>query len=35
MIRKLAYIESFTSGIAKHLGTFASYPPKRPIAPMS
>jgi arylsulfatase A-like enzyme len=35
MIRKLAYIDSFTSGIASHFGTFGRYPPKRPIAAMS
>jgi arylsulfatase len=36
MIRKLAYIDSFTSGIAKHLGSFmGAYPPKHPIAAMS
>jgi arylsulfatase A-like enzyme len=35
MIRKLAYIDSFTSGIGSHLGTFAKYPPKHPIASMS
>jgi hypothetical protein len=35
MIRKLAYIDSFTSGIARHFMTFGRYPPKRPIAAMS
>jgi len=35
MIRKLAYIDSFTSGIAGHLRTFGRYPPKHPIAAMS
>ncbi len=35
MIRKLAYIDSFTSGIAKHFSTFGAYPPKHPIAAMS
>ena len=35
MIRKLAYIDSFTSGIAKHFSTFGTYPPKQPIAAMS
>jgi hypothetical protein len=35
MIRKLAYIDSFTSGIAKHFGTYGAYPPKVPIASMS
>jgi hypothetical protein len=35
MIRKLAYIDSFTSGIAKHFSTFGRYPPKQPIAAMS
>ena len=35
MIRKLAYIDSFTSGIAKHFSTFGRYPPKHPIAAMS
>jgi len=28
LIRKLAYIEAFTSGLSKHLRTFAKYPPK-------
>jgi arylsulfatase A-like enzyme len=35
MIRKLAYIDSFTSGIAAHFSTFGRYPPKHPIAAMS
>jgi arylsulfatase len=35
MIRKLAYIDSFTDGIAKHFMTFAKFPPKQPIAAMS
>ncbi len=35
MIRKLAYIESFTSGIVEHLTTFGTYPPKHQIAAMS
>lgn len=35
MIRKLAYIDSFTSGIANHFRTFGRYPPKQPIAAMS
>ena len=35
MIRKLAYIDSFTSGIAKHFSTFGKYPPKHAIAAMS
>ncbi len=35
MIRKLAYIDSFTSGIAAHLSSFGRYPPKHPIAAMS
>jgi arylsulfatase len=36
LIRKLAYVEAFTDGIAKHLGTFfGDYPPKRPIAAMN
>ena len=34
MIRKLAYIDSFTSGIRDHLVTFGRYPPKQPIAAM-
>ncbi len=28
MIRKLAYLEAFQSGIANHVRTFATYPPK-------
>ena len=28
MIRKIPYLEAFTSGIAAHFGTFAKYPPK-------
>ena len=35
MIRKLAYIDSFTNGIARHFSTFGAYPPKHPIAAMS
>jgi arylsulfatase len=35
MIRKLAYIESLTGGLAKHLMTFGKYPPKAQIASMS
>ncbi len=35
MIRKLAYIDSFTSGIRDHFITFGTYPPKQPIAAMS
>jgi arylsulfatase len=35
MIRKLAYIDSFTDGIAKHFLTFGKFPPKHPIAAMS
>lgn len=35
LIRKLAYVDSFTSGIARHLSTFGRYPPKHPIAAMS
>jgi arylsulfatase len=35
MIRKLAYIDSFTTGIARHLMSFGPYPPKHPIAAMS
>ncbi len=35
MIRKLAYIDSFTSGIASHFMSFGQYPPKHPIAAMS
>jgi arylsulfatase len=34
MIRKLAYIDSFTSGIAKHFMSFGKYPPRQPIAAM-
>jgi arylsulfatase len=34
MIRKLAYIDSFTSGIRDHFITFGKYPPKQPIAAM-
>ena len=30
MIRKLAYIDSFTSGIRDHLVTFGTYPPQTP-----
>jgi arylsulfatase len=35
MIRKLAYIESLTGGLAKHFMTFGKYPPKAQIASMS
>jgi arylsulfatase len=28
LIRKLAYLNAFTGGVAKHIGTFAKYPPK-------
>jgi arylsulfatase A-like enzyme len=35
MIRKLAYIDSFTSGVASHFATFGRFPPKHPIAAMS
>ena len=35
MVRKLAYIDSFTGGIAKHFSTFGRFPPKHPIASMS
>ncbi len=35
MIRKLAYIDAFTSGIRDHLMSFGPYPPKQPIASMS
>jgi arylsulfatase len=35
LIRKLAYVDSFTSGIRDHLVTFGVYPPKQPIAAMS
>jgi arylsulfatase len=28
LIRKLAYIEAFTNGIGRHLGSFARFPPK-------
>ncbi|MHB1516924.1 MAG: sulfatase-like hydrolase/transferase [Acidimicrobiales bacterium] len=35
MIRKLAYIDAFTSGIRDHLMSFGPYPPKHPIASMS
>jgi arylsulfatase len=35
MVRKLAYIDSFTSGIRDHFRTFGMYPPKQPIAAMS
>jgi len=34
MIRKLAYIDSFTTGIARHFMSFGAYPPKQPIAAM-
>jgi arylsulfatase len=35
LIRKLAYVDTFTSGIRDHLITFGAYPPKQPIAAMS
>lgn len=35
MIRKLAYIDSFTSGLRDHFMSFGAYPPKHPIAAMS
>ena len=35
MVRKLAYIDSFTSGIRDHFITYGKYPPKHPIASMS
>ena len=35
LIRKLAYVESFTSGIYHHLSTFGRYPAKHPIASLS
>jgi arylsulfatase len=35
LIRKLAYVDNFTDSIAKHFGSFGTYPPKRPIAAMS
>ena len=35
MIRKLAYVDSFTSGIAQHLMTFGRYPGKHQIASIS
>jgi arylsulfatase len=35
MVRKLAYIDAFTSGIRDHLVTFGAYPPKQRIAAMS
>ncbi|WP_208027658.1 arylsulfatase [Rhabdothermincola sediminis] len=34
LIRKLAYVESLTSGVVNHLATFGTYPPKHPIASM-
>jgi len=34
LIRKLAYVDSFTSGIAAHFGTFGKFPPRQPIAAM-
>ena len=34
LIRKLAYVDAFTSGIAQHLISFGAYPPKQPIAAM-
>lgn len=35
MIRKLAYIDSFTTGLAQHLMTYGKYKPKHHIAAMS
>ncbi len=35
MIRKLAYIDRFTSGIRDHFITYGKYPLKHPIAAMS
>ncbi len=35
MIRKLAYVDAFTSGIREHFVTFGQYPPKHPIASMT
>ena len=35
LIRKLAYIDSFTTGIANHLITFGAYPAKHRIADMA
>jgi arylsulfatase len=35
MIRKLAYIDSFTTGLRDHFITYGKYPPKHPIASMS
>ena len=35
MIRKLAYIDSFTGGLRDHLMSFGKYPPRQPIAAMS
>ncbi|MEX0666174.1 MAG: sulfatase-like hydrolase/transferase [Acidimicrobiia bacterium] len=32
LVRKLAYIDSFTSGIRAHLATFGQYPPKNAFA---
>ncbi|MBM3671054.1 MAG: arylsulfatase [Actinobacteria bacterium] len=32
LVRKLAYIDAFTSGIGKHLATFGAYPPKNAFA---
>jgi arylsulfatase len=32
LVRKLAYIDAFTSGIGKHLATFGPYPPKASFA---
>ena len=34
LVRKLAYIDSFTSGVQGHFMTFGKYPPKHPIAAM-
>jgi arylsulfatase len=35
LIRKLAYLEAFTTGIGKHLRTFGKYPPKNAMAARS
>jgi arylsulfatase len=35
LIRKLAYLEAFTSGIGKHLRSFGKYPPKNAMAARS
>ena len=34
LIRKLAYVDTFTDGLREHLVTFGKYPPKHPIAAM-